>query len=216
MLPNSRTKDKQKNYWKTAASNYDRAISYVDKHFLASSRAWVCSRASGKTLEVAVGTGLNLAYYPQSADLYGLEFSRLMMQGALDKSAQLNLSVTYTQGNALALPYAEASFDTLVCTYALCGFEDERKALAEMQRVLKPGGRLLLADHIVSSNFLVRGVQHLLELYSIPAHGEHFRRRPLMHLPGLGFEVVETERLILGVIERVHARKKPAAGANVF
>jgi ubiquinone/menaquinone biosynthesis C-methylase UbiE len=207
-MPDKASREKQEYYWKTAASNYDRAISYVDKHFLASSRAWVCSRASGKTLEVAIGTGLNMGHYPQSVDLYGLEFSRSMMQGVLEKSAQLNLSVTYTQGDALALPYADASFDSLVCTFALCGFKEEHKALAEMQRVLKPGGRLLLADHIVSSNFLVRGVQQLLELYSIPAHGEHFRRRPLMHLPGLGFEVVETERLILGVIERVHARKK--------
>ncbi len=205
---NQKARQKQKNYWKTTASSYDRSISAVDRRFLAGSRAWVGSRVSGKTLEVAIGTGLNLDFYPPETDLFGLEFSRLMMQGALTKSSRLYLDVTYTQGDALALPYAEASFDAVVCTYALCSFEDERQALAEMQRVLKPGGSLLLADHIISSSFLVRALQQLLELYSIPAHGEHFRRRPLLQLESLGFEVVEAERLSLGVIERVHARKK--------
>ena len=207
-MPDKKLRAKQETYWKTTASGYDRSISSVDKRFLASSRAWVCARASGKTLEVAIGTGLNLDFYPSGIKLFGLEFSRPMMQGALNKSAQLDLNITYTQGDALALPYADASFSSVICTYALCGFEDERKALAEMQRVLKPGGKLLLADHIVSSNFLVRGLQSLLELYSLPAHGEHFKRRPLLHLESLGFEIVETERLSLGVIERVHARKR--------
>ena len=206
-MPKQEASQKQATYWKTTASNYDRSISFLDRRFLASSRAWVCSRASGKTLEVAIGTGLNLGYYPHGTELFGLEFSRPMLQGALDKSAQLKLNAAYTQGDALALPYADASFDSVVCSYALCGFADERAALAEMQRVLKPGGKLLLADHIISSNFLVRGLQRLLELYSIPAHGEHFRRRPLLHLESLGFEVMETERLSFGVIERVHARK---------
>ena len=206
-MPKQEASQKQADYWKTAASSYDRSISYLDRRFLASSRAWVCSRASGKTLEVAIGTGLNLGYYPHSTELFGLEFSRPMLQGALDKSAQLNVSTAYTQGDALALPYADSSFDSVVCTYALCGFQDERKSLAEMQRVLKPGGKLLLADHIIASNFLIRGLQRLLELYSIPAHGEHFTRRPLLHLESLGFEIMETERLSFGVIERVHARK---------
>ena len=206
-MPNKEEREKQETYWKTAARDYDRTIAYVDRRFLSSSRAWVCGRASGKTLEIAVGTGLNLAYYPPNTELFGFEFSRPMLQGALDKSAQLNLNAAYTQGDALALPYADSSFDSVLCTYALCGFTAERAALAEMQRVLKPGGNLLLADHIIASNFLVRSLQRLLELYSIPAHGEHFRRRPLLHLQNLGFEIIETERLSFGVIECVHAHK---------
>lgn len=206
-MPNKEASQKQADYWKTTASSYDHSIAYLDRRVLASSRVWVCSRATGKTLEVAIGTGLNLAYYPPSTELFGLEFSRQMLQGALDKSAQLNLDTYYTQGDALALPYADTSFDSVLCGYALCGFTDEHAALAEMQRVLKPGGKLLLADHIIASNFLVRSLQRLLELYSIPAHGEHFTRRPLLHLESLGFEIMETERLSFGVIERVHARK---------
>ncbi len=206
-MPNKEDREKLAYYWKTTASKYDRSLSFLNNNFLSSSRAWVCSRASGKTLEVAIGTGLNLAYYHPSTELFGLEFSHAMMQGALKKTAQLDLNASYTQGDALALPYADESFDAVVCSYGLCGFADERAALAEMQRVLKPGASLLLTDHIVSTNLLVRGLQHLLELYSIPAHGEHFRRRPLLHLESLGFEVLEADRMSFGVIERVHARK---------
>jgi ubiquinone/menaquinone biosynthesis C-methylase UbiE len=207
MLQNE-AREKQANYWKTTANSYDRSISFLDRRFLAKSRAWVCSRASGKTLEVAVGTGLNLEYYPQDIELFGLEFSRPMMQGALVKSARLNFKAAFTQGDAMALPYADESFDTVVCSYGLCGFVDERLALAEMQRVLKSGGSLLLADHIVSSNLFIRGLQQLLEFYSISAHGEHFRRRPRLHLESLGFVIEAAERMSFGVIERVHARKK--------
>ena len=207
-MPDKKLRAKQETYWKTTASSYDRSISAVDKRFLAGSRVWACRRASGKTLEVAIGTGLNLDFYPSGIKLFGLEFSRPMMEGALTKSSHMNLDVTYTQGDALALPYSDASFDSVLCTYALCGFQDERAALVEMRRVLKPGGRLMLADHVVSSNFLVQALQWLLELYSLPAHGEHFRRRPLLLLESLGFEILETERLSFGVIERVHARKK--------
>ena len=205
---NSEAKEKQDRYWKTTANKYDRSISSLDRHFLASSRDWVCSRAVGRTLEVAIGTGLNLGYYPKEVDLVGLESSRPMLEGALSKTGRLKLNTTYTQGDALVLPYSDASFDSVLCTYALCGFQDERKALAEMQRVLKPGGRLLLADHVIANNFLIRGLERLVELYSLPAHGEHFTRRPLLHLESLCFEVVETERLSFGVIERVHARKR--------
>ena len=78
-MPNKEEREKQETYWKTAASDYDRTIAYVDRRFLASSRVWVCGRASGKTLEVAVGTGLNLAYYPPNTELFGLEFSPLLI-----------------------------------------------------------------------------------------------------------------------------------------
>lgn len=200
-------KAKQDQYWKTTANKYDSSISFLDRHFLSSSREWIGKRVSGKTLEVAIGTGLNLGYYPQNIDLIGLESSLPMLEGALTKSSQLNLNAAYTQGDALVLPYKEASFDSVVCTFGLCAFRDEHEALAEMQRVLKPGGKLLLGDHVIATNLIVRVLQRLLEIFSIPAHGEYFTRRPLLHVESLGFDIVETERLSFGAIERVHARK---------
>ena len=79
--------------------------------------------------------------------------------------------------------------------------------LNEALRVLRPGGALLLADHVIASRWPLRLVQHAVDLFSVPLHGEHYARRPLSVLTTLGVEVVETERLTHGVIERVHARK---------
>jgi hypothetical protein len=76
-----------------------------------------------------------------------------------------------------------------------------------MNRVLRPGGILLLADHIAGSSRLIRGVQHLLELVSVPTGGEHFLRRPLQQVNDEGLAIERRERFKLGLVERLAARK---------
>ena len=95
----------------------------------------------------------------------------------------------------------------MVCTFSLCAIPDERQAVAEMGRVLRPGGRLLLADHIVGSAWPTRAVQWLLDLITVPLQGEHFRRRPLEQVRAQGFQVERQERFKLGIVERLAARK---------
>ncbi|WP_188987330.1 class I SAM-dependent methyltransferase [Saccharopolyspora thermophila] len=178
-----------------------------ERFFAGDSRDWVCSRASGDVLEVAVGTGLNLPGYPVGARLTGIEWSRQMLALARQRAARLGRRVHLLQADAQALPFPDASFDTVVCTFSLCAIPDERQALAEMARVLRPGGRLVLADHVVSTSGPVRLVQRVLELVTVPLGGEHFRRRPLEHLRAAGLTVEHTERFRLGIIERLVARK---------
>jgi ubiquinone/menaquinone biosynthesis C-methylase UbiE len=89
----------------------------------------------------------------------------------------------------------------------LCSFPDPAGAIGEMRRVLVPGGRLLLIDHIRSSWPPIVAGQWLVERITIPVAGEHFTRRQLPLVRAAGFEVVETERSKAGTIERIHARK---------
>jgi ubiquinone/menaquinone biosynthesis C-methylase UbiE len=177
------------------------------ERFFPTSRAWVCGRAEGRTLEVGIGTGLNLPHYPSGLDVVGLDPDGRMLDGARRRAADLGHPVTLVEGDAMVLPFPDAAFDSVVCTFVLCGVPDDRAALGEMVRVLKPSGSLLLADHVVAASWPVRWLERLVELVTVPTHGEHFTRRPLLHARAMELEIVETERLTYGAIEHVHATR---------
>ena len=180
----------------------------MERWWITGGREWVTSRAVGEVLEVAVGTGLNLPHYPSGVRITGIDVTPEMLAVARDRAGRLGLDVTLQEGDAQALPFADASFDTVVCTLALCGIPDDRKAIAEMKRVLRPGGRLLLLDHVGSTWWPIWVVQRLVELVTVWTADEHYTRRPLPLLVEAGFEIVESERLRAGTVERVFAQRR--------
>jgi ubiquinone/menaquinone biosynthesis C-methylase UbiE len=203
--------DRRRRYWDSHAAGYDRQMQCAERYFLGDSRAWVCSQATGRTLEVAIGTGLNLAFYPAGLELVGVDLSPAMLALARRRAAELGRTVDLREADALALPFPDASFDTVVCTFGLCAVPDDRRAVAEAVRMLRPGGLLLLADHIEGAAWLVRAIQRLIEVVSVPLQGEHALRRPLRHVEAEGLEVLRRERFKLGLVERLTARKPVAA-----
>ncbi|WP_290055506.1 class I SAM-dependent methyltransferase [Amycolatopsis solani] len=192
-------------YWDRKSSTYDAEMDVWDRRLFGDSREWACGQAGGDVLEVAVGTGLNLPRYPAGVTLTGLDLSEGML--AVARARELAHPVTLRQGDAQDLPFEDASFDTVVCTFGLCAIPDPAAAVGEMARVLRPGGRLILADHVVSTSWPVRVAQWLLELASVPLAGEHFRRRPLLLVEAAGLVVERRERFKLGLVERLVARK---------
>jgi ubiquinone/menaquinone biosynthesis C-methylase UbiE len=198
-------------YWDRQARGYDRKLARAERSLLAGGRAWVCEQATGEVLEVAVGTGRNLAFYPSDVRLTGVDLSPEMLALARRRAVELGRQVDLRVGDAQALDLPDASFDTVVCTLALCCVPDDRAAVAELCRVLRPGGVLLLLDHVAGEPWWVRAVQWLVERVSIPLQGEHHRRRPLLHVQAQGLEVERRERSKLGIVERLAARKPPAA-----
>lgn len=103
------------------------------------------------------------------------------------------------------LPFEDGTFDSVVATYVLCCVPDLPLALTEIVRVLRPGGQLLLADHVRSTVGPVRLAQRALEAVTIPMQEEHFTRRPAALLEGVGLQIVESSRVTLGALERVRA-----------
>ncbi len=201
-------------YWDAHASRYDGAMDFWDRHLFGDSRPWVCGRAAGEVLEVAVGTGRNLSLYPDTVRLTGIDWSPAMLGIARERAARLGRDADLRAGDAQALDFPDASFDTVVCALGLCAIPDDRRAISEMTRVLRPAGRLLLVDHVAASWRALRAVQWLYERVSIPREGEHFRRRPLIHVRDLGFVIEETQRFKLGLVERVCARKPGYPGGQ--
>jgi ubiquinone/menaquinone biosynthesis C-methylase UbiE len=193
--------------WDRNARSYDKQMGFFDRHLFADTREWICSRATGQVLEVAIGTGLNLARYPDDIRLTGVDWSAPMLDEARRRARQLGRAVDLRQGDAQALVFGDASFDTAVCTFSLCSITDDRQAVHEMARVLRPGGLLLLADHVVATGWPARAAQGVLDLVTIPVGGEHYRRRPIRHVRALGFTIDQHDRFKLGIIERLAARK---------
>ena len=206
MAGKQQDRDRWRRYWNKASVSYDKQMRFYDR-LLADSRPWVCAQATGHTLEVAIGTGLNLPFYPAGVELTGSDLSPGMLGIAQTRARQLGRVVDLREADAQALPFPDASFDTVVCTFSLCAIPDERRAVSEMTRVLRPGGLLLLADHVAGSAWTVRMIQRVLETVTVPLQGEHFLRRPLDQVKDLGFTVERRDRFTLGLVERIAARR---------
>ncbi|MDT7798760.1 MAG: hypothetical protein QOI78_2193 [Actinomycetota bacterium] len=194
-------------YWDRKSATYDAEMGIWDRRLFGDSREWACGQAAGEVLEVAVGTGLNLPCYPADIALTGLDLSAGMLDIARERARGLGREVTLRQGSADGMPFPDASFDTVVCTFGLCAIPDHVTAVGEMVRVLRPGGRLILVDHVAGSPWVVRVMQWLVELASVPLAGEHFRRRPSKEVEARGLPVERRERFRLGLVERLVARK---------
>jgi len=189
------------------APRYDRQMNFFDRLLFEGGREWACSRAQGQVLEIAVGTGRNLPHHRDDVTLTGIELSPEMLAIAKRRAAESGREADLRVGDAQALDFPDAGFDSVLCTLALCTIPDPGAAVREVHRVLRPGGRFSLLEHVRSPVRAVRGVQRLIEPLSIRFAADHLTREPLEYLGAAGFEVEELERSKWGIVERVLAVK---------
>ena len=178
---------------------------------LPQNRRWVAERARGETLEIGVGAWPSLPFYAADVVLTGLDRQPRAVAKARGAAERSGRGVRVVEGDAMALDFADAAFDSVVFSFSLCGVPDVRSALLEGLRVLRPGGSLLMADHVISTSTPVRVLQRVAEFVTLPLFGEHFTRRPSLTVRELevevALEVLAIERSSRGAIERVHAKK---------
>jgi ubiquinone/menaquinone biosynthesis C-methylase UbiE/predicted ester cyclase len=189
------------------APKYDKSMSRFETLLFAGNREWVCERAEGEVLELAAGTARNLPFYPADVTVTGVELSTEMAELGRRRAAELGREIDMRVGDVESLPFPDESFDTVVCTYGLCTIPDDAAAVREAKRALRPGGRILLAEHVRSPNAVVRTIQRVLEPLAHRFGGDHLLREPLDHLAAEGFEVDEVRREKAGWVELVAAHK---------
>jgi ubiquinone/menaquinone biosynthesis C-methylase UbiE len=188
------------------AHRYDKQIALFERLLFADGREWVCRQAQGEVLELAAGTARNLPYYPAEIALTGIELSPRMLEIGQQRARELGRDADLRIGDAQALDFPDASFDTVVCTLGLCTIPDPRRAVAEARRVLRPGGRILLLEHVRSSSLPIRLLQRLLEPLAVRFAADHLTREPLDYLAAEGFTVEQHERWKWGIVARLRAR----------
>ena len=175
------------------AAMYDRMMASTEEAGLRDHRRAIVGRARGRVLEIGAGTGLNLDHYPPDVDLVLTEPEEPMARRLRARATRGEV----VEAGADRLPFDDDSFDTVVSTLVLCTVPDQDAALAEIRRVLKPGGRLLFLEHVRSDDpKTAKWQDRLLPVWRFCGHGCHPNRDTGAALTRAGFELeLETWRL---------------------
>lgn len=128
--------------------NYDRCMEPVENRGLQRIRSDLLGKAAGRVLEIGSGTGVNFPYYTHAETVIAIEPNPVMRNKSLVLAKRATCPVTVRDGNAERLEFGDGAFDTVVSTLVLCTVPNPRAAVREMLRVCKPGGRLLLLEHV--------------------------------------------------------------------
>lgn len=162
-------------------------------------RRELLQRVSGNILEIAVGTGKNLRYYPSGCRIIAVDLSLEMLGVARKRAAGLKLNIPFSVMDAEALAFPDQSFDTVVSSLTLCTFPDPVAALREMARVCRLQGRILLLEHGRSNReWLGRWQDRRADRHAKPL-GCHWNRQPLDLAAQAGLKLTAARRTFFGI-----------------
>lgn len=190
------------------ASPYDRGMAPLERLGLRSLRSRLVPHARGRVLEVGVGTGANLPYYPSSTCVTAIDESPDMLAVAARRAGALGNRVSLGLMDVESLAFPAGQFDTVVASLVFCSVVDQRRALGELRRVLKrPGGRLLLLEHMRPDS---RPLAWAADLLNIPWYAFNGRcnlnRETQQAVVQAGFELAQVESVLGGLIRIIIAR----------
>ena len=204
----SLTTARARRYFDAHAADYDRTVADAERRLLGDQRGWATSRARGRVLELAVGTGLNLPRYPDAVEhVLGIDLSEQMLERARARIADQRLArVEVRQGDVEHLDLPDASVDTVVSTYSLCTLADPAAVLREARRVLVPGGRLVLVEHGPARTWWIRTVQRVINPFAKRWQADDLLRAPRPLAEAAGFTIIEADQDgVGGLAHRVSA-----------
>jgi len=191
------------------AEGYEKRV-WFDQHILgvARQRRRLMSRAHGKILDVACGTGLNFPFFPAASEITAIDLSERMLDVACQKASSLNLKLQSRVMDAEKLEFDAGSFDTVASSLSTCTFPDPVQALREMKRVCRTGGLILLLEHGHSSLPWLANLQdrNVLSHYQQNA-GCRWNQDPLELVKAAGLNILASKRFGLGMFHMMVVQK---------
>ena len=189
--------------WDRAARTLDLMNRGIELRYGERKREWF-SRSSGRTLLVAVGTGLDLEYFPSVRKVVGIDISDKMLEKAKEKRGTCKAAVELVQADVQLLGFADSSFDSAVTSCTFCSVPDPVKGLREIRRVMKPGGTLLMFEHVRSDIFWMGPMMDVLTLVS-RKFGPDLNRRTRENIRQAGFRLTREMNIYLDMVKLFEA-----------
>jgi ubiquinone/menaquinone biosynthesis C-methylase UbiE len=150
-----------------------------------------------KVLEVGVGTGKNMPYYPNGAQITAIDLSDRMLQQARKRAERLELDVDLRQMDVQTLDFPDGAFDAVVASFVFCSVPDPVLGLRELARVTKPGRQILLLEHVRARNAVLGKIMDILNPLVVRIGGANINRRTVKNVERAGLEI-ETVKHLLG------------------
>ena len=204
----------------TTRARYDRNARFYDimersnQRRSAPWRAALWARVTGpRVLEVGVGTGANMPLYPRGMAITAIDLAPRMLERAKERAREGGVVVELREADVQALPFPDASFDSVVGTFVFCSVPDPVLGLRELRRVLVPGGQLLLLEHVLSRRPRLRPLMRALSPLVARLMGANIVRETVENIRRAGFVEVQDEDHWLDIVKSIAARA-PVAGAT--
>lgn len=175
-------------------------------------RELLWSRVEGeRVLEIGVGTGKNFPYYPAGKKITAVDFSERMLRRARRRAERDKIDVRLEQMDVQALEFDAGTFDSVVATFVFCSVPDPVLGLREIERVCKPGGKVVRLEHVLSANRFLAWWMNLLSPLVSRAMGPHINRRTVENTARSGLLVEQVTDLAAGIFKLIEARKRSPA-----
>ncbi len=176
------------------AAFYEKLAATMEKAGVGAVRARLAGGLRGRIVEIGCGTGLNFPHYDAGAEVMAVEPLAEFRDLACERASAAAADIQVCEGDAQALPFSDGSFDAGIVTLVFCSIPDAARGLAELRRVVRPGGEVLLFEHVRSESPLVRSAQHALDpLWWRMMDGCHVNRDTAAAVRAAGFQVEAVE-----------------------
>lgn len=190
------------------ARNYDRGMWLLERTKLSELRQRIVHKVTGNTLEIGAGTGANVVHYQPGITVTAIDLRPAHIMAAAKKAHERSPRFEFSAAcaNAQQLPFSNSTFDTVLGTLVFCSIAQPQDALAEIRRVLRPGGQLFLLEHVRGRTSFTRRLTDGLQPLWFAVQGVcHLNRETAAAVAEAGFQIDYTSEHAHGLIQVIHA-----------